>query len=577
MKLRNKFFLIFSVLAIIPLLIISIYAYRHYAQTIRQRVLEFSENLFQNAVAEANTTLNDISQTVNYMTFYSSENGYSIVETLKTFAGSEDDFTSYDVMKASQYCNSVFQNLMVDNEYIHGIYIFTPTNVVFSSSMQQYSALRSDYRPEMYKWYQDTLDLEGRFYISSFTSQDMFTDNTDSIYFAKSIRDVYNHKFLGVVLIDCDPGVINLDNVNYMPDITLLTISNTKNSVVLYTNLDSLEDDFSRSNREVKKASLAISPLELTATFNYDALYKEFNLTGEILLTIAFTCISGYIILAYAFTKSLVRPLENLSHTMSRQRGGSFSFSSPYMNRTDEIGTLYNEYANMLEELDASIKRDYKDKLIILDAQMKSLEARINSHFLFNTLESINSMAELDDNEPIATMSLALGNMFRYSIKTQSELVTLQDELSHVQDYISIQSIRFSNHFSLLTDIPGELYEQKVLKLILQPLVENALYHGLNYCTRGDQIVLSARREESTLYISVSDNGQGMPPEMLEALNRKLEEDASFTELGHRTKQSIGLKNIHSRIELYYGKGYGLHIASSMGKGTTITIRLPVL
>ena len=144
MKLRNKFFLIFSVLAIIPLLIISIYAYRHYAQTIRQRVLEFSENLFQNAVAEANTTLNDISQTVNYMTFYSSENGYSIVETLKTFAGSEDDFTSYDVMKASQYCNSVFQNLMVDNEYIHGIYIFTPTNVVFSSSMQQYSAAQKN-------------------------------------------------------------------------------------------------------------------------------------------------------------------------------------------------------------------------------------------------------------------------------------------------------------------------------------------------------------------------------------------------------------------------------------------------
>lgn len=577
MKLRNKFFLIFSILAIIPLLIISIYAYRHYAQTIRQRVLEFSENLFQNAVAEANTTLSDISQTVNYMTFYSGENGYSIVETLKTFADSEDDFTSYDVMKASQYCNSVFQNLMVDNEYIHGIYIFTPTNVIFSSSIQQYSALKSGYRPEMYKWYQDTLDLEGRFYISSFTSQDMFTDQTDSIYFAKSIRDVYNHKFLGVVLIDCDPGVINLDNVNSMSDITLLTIANTKNSVVLYTNLDSLEKDFSRSNREVKKASLTISPLELTATFNYDALYKEFNLTGEVLLTIAFTCIFGYIILAYAFTKNLVRPLESLSHTMSRQRGGSFSFSSPYLNRTDEIGTLYNEYANMLEELDASIKRDYKDKLIILDAQMKSLEARINSHFLFNTLESINSMAELDDNEPIATMSLALGNMFRYSIKTQSELVTLRDELSHVRDYISIQTIRFSNRFSLLVDIPGELYDLKVLKLILQPLVENALYHGLNYCTRGDRIVLHARREDSTLHISVSDNGQGMPPEMLEALNRKLQEDASFTELGHRTKQSIGLKNIHSRIELYYGKGYGLQIASSMEKGTTITIRLPIL
>ena len=273
----------------------------------------------------------------------------------------------------------------------------------------------------------------------------------------------------------------------------------------------------------------------------------------------------------------MVHPVEHLSHKMSSQSGHTLIQSTRYLNRTDEIGTLYNEYNAMVESLNAAVKQDYQDKLVLLDAQMKSLEARINSHFLFNTLEAINSIAELEDNESIATMSLALGNMFRYTLKTQSELVTVQDELDHVNDYVTIQRIRFDNRFHLELDIPAEYLNNKVLKLILQPLVENALYHGLNYCTTGDTINIRAYAENNCLMIDVYDNGQGMAIETLTKLQSSLMEEASFTELGHRNKQSIGLKNIHSRIELYYGKGYGLTVTSIHGEWTNIQIRLPIL
>ena len=262
---------------------------------------------------------------------------------------------------------------------------------------------------------------------------------------------------------------------------------------------------------------------------------------------------------------------------MAKQDGRHLSASSQYLNRTDEIGTLYNEYNNMIEELNSSIKRDYQDKLIALDAQMKSLEARINSHFLFNTLESINSIAEIEDNERIATMSLALGNMFRYSIKTPSELVTIEDELKNVHDYVCIQQIRFDHKFSVAVNIPQEMYQQKVLKLILQPLVENGLYHGLNYCTAGDTITIHGRIEDAYIYLNVDDNGKGMSPETLQSLNERLLKEATFTELGHRTKHSIGLKNIQTRIELYYGRGYGLTVTSRENMGTQIQIKIPVL
>lgn len=576
MKLRTRFFLIFSILAVIPLLILTEYSYVRYRDITYERMDELSENLFQNAVTQTNNMLSTVQTSISYLTFYSNENDYSVIENLRPYAEEDTQLTAYDTFRTTQHLNGVFQNIMASYDYITGIYIFTPSDVTFSCS-QSSNILSSRYSPKGKNWYENTLAQNGHFYVSAFMDPDMFIGEVeDAVYFSLSINDLYTNEFLGVILVSCDSDIFDLSTVNTMPDTTLLYISSKETNYTLYSNINELPENFSGSGLEVKKTDLAVDSLELTAAFDYDSLYAEFSLTGALFLVVAFTCILIFLVLAYVMTKNMIRPLEELSTTMSRQ-GKDLSFYSPYMNRTDEIGTLYNEYSNMLEELNASIKRDYQDKLNILDAQMKSLEARINSHFLFNTLESINSMAEIDENEDIATMSLALGNMFRYAIKTPSEIVTLQDEINHVKDYVSIQAIRFSNKFTLTLDIPDELYQQKVLKLILQPLVENSFYHGLNYCTAGDTITIQAKRDSTILYITVSDNGQGMTQEVLDELRAKLSEEASFTELGHRNKQGIGLKNIHSRIELYYGRGYGLSITSTPGEGTSITIKIPVL
>lgn len=576
MKLRTRFFLIFSILAVIPLLILTEYSYVRYRDITYERMDELSENLFQNAVTQTNNMLSTVQTSISYLTFYSNENDYSVIENLRPYAEEDTQLTAYDTFRTTQHLNGVFQNIMASYDYITGIYIFTPSDVTFSCS-QSSNILSSRYSPKGKNWYENTLAQNGHFYVSAFMDPDMFIGEVeDAVYFSLSINALYTNEFLGVILVSCDSDIFDLSTVNTMPETTLLYISSKETNYTLYSNINELPENFSGSGLEVKKTDLAVDSLELTAAFDYDSLYAEFSLTGALFLVVAFTCILIFLVLAYVMTKNMIRPLEELSTTMSRQ-GKDLSFYSPYMNRTDEIGTLYNEYSNMLEELNASIKRDYQDKLNILDAQMKSLEARINSHFLFNTLESINSMAEIDENEDIATMSLALGNMFRYAIKTPSEIVTLQDEINHVKDYVSIQAIRFSNKFTLTLDIPDELYQQKVLKLILQPLVENSFYHGLNYCTAGDNITIQAKRDSTILYITVSDNGQGMTQEVLDELRAKLSEEASFTELGHRNKQGIGLKNIHSRIELYYGRGYGLSITSTPGEGTSITIKIPVL
>ena len=155
--------------------------------------------------------------------------------------------------------------------------------------------------------------------------------------------------------------------------------------------------------------------------------------------------------------------------------------------------------------------------------------------------------------------------------------MTLEKELAHVKNFVAIQQIRFDNGFRFEMDVPEELYSCRILKLILQPLVENALYHGLLHCNAGSSIYLSARKENKIIYFTVKDDGVGMASETLEQLQKLLEEKPKFGELSQHANESIGLKNINARIRLYYGEDYGLSVKSEQGCGTTVQIKIPEL
>ncbi len=576
MKLRVKIFLVFSILTTILLTTFTSFAYSRYENTIQQRIENVTDALFDNAVITANNTLNQLRETLGLFNFYYID-GTTFIDNLDDFSDPETPPEAYDFYQSNRQFQRACQNTMYINDFLYGIYVITPSGYIFSYSNLMNGSIPVDIDFTNERWYKDTMELDGQMYVSLIDDHEMFSGERRSVFFAQKLKDVYTHKMLGMLVVDCNPSIFDLSTANTMPDITLLTIENTATNDVLYTNYEDVHADFSEESRKVLHQDLNLEPLRLVAVINYESLYHEYNITGRMMIVL---CILGVIItllLSYLFARSITRPVEHLSRKMASQTGHTLTLSGQYLNRTDEIGTLYNEYNAMVESLNAAVKQDYHNKLVNLDAQMKSLEARINSHFLFNTLESINSMAELEDNEQIATMSQALGNMFRYTLKTQSELVSVQDELNHVNDYVTIQQIRFDNRFRLEVDMDDAFRKEQVLKLILQPLVENALYHGLKYCSCGDLISITGRKEENYLILHVRDNGLGMDQETQKLLQDRLMEEASFTELGQRNKQSIGLKNIHSRIELYYGRGYGLTITSEEGKYTDVQIKLPAL
>lgn len=227
--------------------------------------------------------------------------------------------------------------------------------------------------------------------------------------------------------------------------------------------------------------------------------------------------------------------------------------------------------------------RNKKDLTKVFDKHMEltALQSQINPHFLYNTLESIRGQALIDDNFEIAKMVEALASFFRYSISKKRNLVTLREELSNIQNYMLIQRYRFNNRFSLevLIDEEDEIaYDYLIPKLIIQPVVENAVFHGLEEIKEGGKVDIEIIVTEKNMILTVSDNGKGMEKETLRKINDKvhfsdfrLEED----ELSKQVNTGIGLSNIHKRIQLLFGEMYGIQIYSTKGQGTDVEITLP--
>ncbi|MDO5797801.1 MAG: hypothetical protein Q4Q33_02055 [Eubacteriales bacterium] len=373
MKLRTKIFLTFSILATVPLLLFTAFCYQRYTQTTYERMDVISSHLFENARNAANDTLDTIRQTAGTFNFYYND-GTSIISDLKKFNDPASPPDTYAYFKMSQSFKRTCQNLLYSDQDIYGIYIFTPSGYIFNCTNGENGTIQSSYDFQNADWYQDTLDLDGALYVSSNAVHDCFTGDKQTIFFSQCLKDIYTHEVVGVLMLDCNSQMLDLSAVNTMPDVTLLTIDNTDTNDVLYTNYDELPSDFVNNRSNVQRTELDLSPLRLTMVMDYTNLAKEFNVTAVLIIIICAVCITGYIIFAYITSRYMVHPVEHLSHKMSAQSGHTLIQSTRYLNRTDEIGTLYNEYNAMVESLNAAVKQDYQDKLVLLDAQMKSLE-----------------------------------------------------------------------------------------------------------------------------------------------------------------------------------------------------------
>jgi two-component system sensor histidine kinase YesM len=317
------------------------------------------------------------------------------------------------------------------------------------------------------------------------------------------------------------------------------------------------------------------SDWSVIASISVDKLYDEYGISQKLLINVAASCAAIFLLLSFVLSNLITKPIIRLAKTMRRNKAERLVPVQADARRVDEIGILYHEFDKMIRDIDTHIRESYQSRILSMDSQMKALEAQINSHFLYNTLESINSIAEIEEVESIVVMTKALGDMFRYSIKTDSELVAAEEELQHVDNYMAIQQIRYGDKITFHKEVDPQLVQLHMLKLLLQPLVENAIYHGLENKRGKGNITIKGWLEQDRIIFQVSDDGIGMTKQQVDELLKLLSEPPEFVAIGQRTKQSIGIKNVHSRIVLYYGPEYGLEARSVKDEGTTITISIP--
>lgn len=286
------------------------------------------------------------------------------------------------------------------------------------------------------------------------------------------------------------------------------------------------------------------------------------GIIGIVMMAMLVACAVIYI-LCYTFT----RPVGRLKNAMKQVEAGEFDVQVETRAK-DEIGQLVHSFNYMVQQLRQLITEVYQQKLAQKNAELTALQAQINPHFLYNTLDSINWMLIEKGEWEISDVVVSLGDILKYSLHGEEMLVLFEEEMKYIESYLCIQKNRLEDRLSVQMEIDEEAKYCLVPKLILQPIVENAIIHGIEKKKEMGTILICAKVRENVFEIDVTDDGIGMQAEELMRFRKSiLAEEAGG--------KHIGMRNVHRRVQLHFGEAYGLTIESEWERGTTVKILLP--
>lgn len=306
----------------------------------------------------------------------------------------------------------------------------------------------------------------------------------------------------------------------------------------------------------------------------FNEMFKHITFVKKLVVIIFALILLIGLLLGYRLARSIVRPISKLTKKMKQIEKGDLdnleeqSLGVVSQTAQDEVSQLNRTFKMMIRRIRELIDENYAKQLIIRETELKALQAQINPHFLYNTLESINWLAKMNKQAKISEMVEALGYLFRSSIGLKDPLITLEKEITIVRNYVIIQKTRFDERLDFRMDVPEHLHDALIPKLTLQPLIENAIRYALEPNIEPCTISITVSEEEQGLDIRVSDNGPGMSAEFIKDL-----------QMGRvKTRgEGIGLANIAERIQIVFGPEWGTVIESEPGQGTTIHVRIPYL
>lgn len=277
--------------------------------------------------------------------------------------------------------------------------------------------------------------------------------------------------------------------------------------------------------------------------------------------------ILGVLLISSMLSRAITRPLRQLTESMSRVEKGQFDRANVYVTMENEIGSLEKSYNLMTERIHTLMEENVYEQEQKRKSELRALQAQINPHFLYNTLDSIIWMSEAGQNDEVVEMTSALAKLLRQSISNDNEQVELVQEMEYVRNYLTIQKMRYQDKLEYDIAIEPMVSHVQIVKLVLQPIVENAIYHGIKYKESKGNLWIRAYADGKDVCIAVEDDGIGMDDSVLGTIFDEKEKS--------RKQNGVGVSNVQKRLKLYYGEEYGIIYESRPGEGTRAVIRIP--
>lgn len=572
-KIQKKIMIIYICIGTIPILLLGLFASGQEKKTLMEREHRNIEDSVSQGASQLKSQILVYNNLSDYIAF-----NQPISDVL---IGDYDNiFSMYEQYTAT--VDPVLSSLKYFNPNINQITIYLDKNIVKHDTM-----VDSLQTIEGEKWYRQNesslsqkvkwiIDAENKTSFSARTMPIMeqnkqkgilYLDvNYDSLFagFDDISRDSYGLYIVdkkGNVLFEKDTFSENTASKNNTKTTAKKSQEKRLSFPALKKKMEAQENG-KKSNYLIVSADAGVDDWKIIVYQPQKMMAREIQTLLVLVMGIIAVCIITSVVASLAFSRFVVRDIKRLRDNMQAVEEGNMELMVT-SDAGDEVGSLIRGFGSMLGEINRLIHEVYESKLTQRKSEMTALQAQINPHFLYNSLSLINWKALEAGQQDISKITLALSSFYRTSLNRGKNVLTIEKEIENMKSYLEIQLCMHDNDFDVIMDIDEEILPYQTLNLLLQPLVENAIDHGIDLKEDGrGYIKIIGRKDAENIYLTVEDNGVGIEPEILSSI------------LEFKTK-GYGVRNVNQRIRLYYGEEYCLRIESEVGKGTRCTINIP--
>jgi two-component system, sensor histidine kinase YesM len=579
---KRKLVVLVLLLTLIPVLIISTILYSTSASIISEQVSTSFINRLNFSVQNIDNILGSI-ELISYPALVDTK-----LEAKLRLPADSEAFREYETFS---YIKKTLDSFLYANKYIDSVYLYSvpeewlvgaPTvgRTVLGNEITNLPWLMTvKSKPKLDKWVAakgiTQSNGETKNLIVNYKYIGSNSTNKPVGILSINIDRNFIEKFLAGIVTDNVTTVVVLDSKN--------NVVGTKNSILIGNKFENLGVILQKNANEDRFISNINSMEMLTAyyTSSYTG-WKYIMITPMkalkdkvswifIVTIISFSLVMILgIIAAFILPLNMTKPINVLNKSMKAVKTGQFDYRIKET-RKDEFGELYDGFNDMVGNLDKLIHEIYQHKLVKKDIQLKMMQSQINAHFLYNTLDVIHWIAKINKVDIICNLTFALSKYFRISLSEGKDVIRIHEVISLISNYMEIHRIKSEKDIRLELNVPEELQNERVLKYIFQPIIENAIQHGIEKTRREGVLHFTCLKSAENLLFIVEDNGKGIEAETLTNIRSDLE-NGDFVKAGN-----FALKNINNQIKIFYGDSYGLSIDSEYDHGTIVKMVIPVL